>query len=70
LKKVGLENLFLPPSPNDMGHTIIHAIPCHMLTALGLWNIIEMMCIRPRLVVVSKSEAVIIVLVVVIIVVM
>ena len=53
-----------------MGHTIIHAIPCHMLTALGLWNIIEMMCIKPRLVVVSKSKAVVIVFDVVIIVVM
>ena len=52
-----------------MGHAIIHAIPCHTLTALRLWNIIEMMCIKPRLVVVSKNEVVIIVLVVVIIVV-
>ena len=51
------------------GHAIIHAIPCHMLTALRLRNIIEMMCIKPRLVVVSKNEDVIIVLVVVIVVV-
>ena len=52
-----------------MGHAITHAISCHMLTALRLWNIIEMMCIKPRLVVVSKSKVVIVVLVVVIVVV-
>ena len=48
---------------------IIHAIPCHTLTALRLWNIIKMMCIKPRLVVVSKSEVIIVVLVAVIVVV-
>ena len=41
-----------------------------MLTALRLWNIIEMMCIKPRLVDVSKNKVVIIILAVVIVVVM
>ena len=40
-----------------------------MLNALRLWNIIKMMCIKPRLVIVSKSEVIIAFLAVVIVVV-